>query len=107
MRREGIWVYQISVEGENIMKTQVFAAAILLGASSFASAADVGQMESSPAVHDWSGFYIGGHIGYGRADLEGSYDDDDFTNLDFMTDGGGSFDLSGDGILGGIQFGFN
>jgi outer membrane immunogenic protein len=49
-----------------------------------------------PVAYDWTGFYIGGHIGYGWA-TKG------------WTDSAGLFSLShdADGFLGGAQLGFN
>ena len=54
---------------------------------------------SEPAVHDWSGFYVGAHVGYGEGYYdglwEGSADDYNPSILDLS------------GILGGVHAGFN
>src|ERR1044072_2558119 len=49
-----------------------------------------------PVAYDWTGFYIGGHVGYGWAKKD-------------WQDGFGLFNLSTDanGFLGGGQVGFN
>jgi outer membrane immunogenic protein len=49
-----------------------------------------------PVTYDWTGFYVGGHVGYGWADKN-------------WTDGFGLFDVShkADGFLGGVQGGYN
>lgn len=52
-------------------------------------------------VNDWSGFYIGGHVGYGEANYEGCIECTDGSDiLD-----AGELDLSG--VAGGIHGGFN
>ncbi|MBV8838733.1 MAG: porin family protein [Alphaproteobacteria bacterium] len=50
-----------------------------------------------PAAYDWTGFYVGGHIGYGWA--KNTYTDP-FVLLNLS-------DTSANGILGGGQVGFN
>lgn len=52
-----------------------------------------------PVSYDWSGFYIGGNVGWGFAE----------SNWDVSDIGGpiGSFSLNPDGFLGGGQIGFN
>lgn len=55
--------------------------------------------------HDWSGFYIGAHVGYGEADVHGKYTGD--PGDDFLLDNGGNFDLELNSIVGGIQAGHN
>lgn len=58
--------------------------------------------------HDWSGFYIGAHVGYGGANVSGQYDIDDMSAGDtFEDDGTGPFDLDLEGFLGGGQVGYN
>lgn len=58
-------------------------------------------------VHDWSGVYVGANIGYGGADFDGVYDSGEDDNTDFLGDGAGPFDLKPDGVIGGIQVGYN
>jgi outer membrane immunogenic protein len=80
----------------------ISAATMLSGA---AMAADPASYEIVETAHDWSGVYVGAHLGYGEADLDGAYSSGG--GGDFMTDGSGPFELSGDGIAGGAQIGFN
>jgi outer membrane immunogenic protein len=76
---------------------------VALGVAVPASAADLG-VRRGPAVapvavapiYNWTGFYIGGHVGWGRAETT--------TRDDFFGD---SFDTNTDGFLGGGQVGFN
>lgn len=56
-------------------------------------------------AHDWSGVYVGGHLGYGQAQMDGAYGADG--GADFETEGSGPFELEGDGITGGVQIGYN
>jgi outer membrane immunogenic protein len=60
-------------------------------------------------MHDWSGFFIGAHAGYGGADVNGVFDTSDIGSPDenFKDDGEGPFDLNLDGFVGGIQAGVN
>src|SRR5262249_25666428 len=74
----------------------------ILGLSSAAFAADliIDEPASVPVVassHDWSGFYVGGHLGYGAG------------VLNFDTDLGGIPDDEEDisGFLGGVPLGYN
>ncbi|MGE0238934.1 MAG: outer membrane protein [Parvibaculaceae bacterium] len=67
-------------------------------------AADVEQ----PYMHDWTGLYVGGHVGWGWIDLKGSYQTEDAVpGLDFLDGGEGAFKLKDDGFLGGLQAGYN
>lgn len=81
--------------------TLLTAAGVALGAQA-ASAADMSRpvyKAPPPAVvaaYNWSGFYIGGHIGYGWGS-EGAFDTAALV--------GGSTDP--DGFLGGVQVGYN
>jgi outer membrane immunogenic protein len=47
-------------------------------------------------VFTWTGFYVGGHVGWGWSDVDWSY-----------VDVGTNSDHSGDGFLGGVQVGYN
>lgn len=79
----------------------------LLGAAMFsgaAAAADMGRPVykappagvMAPTVYDWTGFYVGGHVGYGWSTRN-------------WNDSSGLFNVShdADGFLGGGQVGFN
>ena len=60
-----------------------------------------GALAADPVeyAHDWSGFYIGAHAGYGEADVSGAYDFNDFNPGDTFPDNGqGPFDLNLDGF---------
>jgi outer membrane immunogenic protein len=76
-------------------------AGLALGAQS-ASAADLRRpvyKAPPPAVvaaYNWSGFYVGGHLGYGWSSEEGT---------DLLTGATGSTDP--DGFIGGVQAGYN
>lgn len=82
------------------MKSSVLAAIIFVGAAGGALAADIAPSRpvkapvSAPAQYNWTGFYIGGNVGYGwaRATITDSVD-----SL--------SEDLSG--VIGGGLVGFN
>jgi outer membrane immunogenic protein len=71
-----------------------------------ASAFAVGVMAAPAAAQDWTGFYIGLHVG-------GAFGDTEWTNvtngsvgeIDFAP--GQSFDHEPDGVLGGAQIGYN
>lgn len=56
-------------------------------------------------LHDWSGFFIGAHVGYGAADVSGKYTGE--PGEDFMLDEGGTFDLDLNGFVAGGQAGYN
>jgi outer membrane immunogenic protein len=61
---------------------------ILIGAPAIAADAEAPPPE--PLVYDWSGFYLGAHVGYGEAQVDG---------LDH--------DLNPNGIIGGAHGGLN
>ncbi|HWL05718.1 MAG TPA: outer membrane protein [Xanthobacteraceae bacterium] len=89
------------------MKKLLLAGGSLLILATGASAADLPRapvaapMQPAPVmarVYDWTGFYVGGNIGWGWASASG-------TN----TVGGfpGTISSRGDGFLGGVQAGYN
>lgn len=75
-----------------------------IGFASVASAADMpvkAPVLKAPAGYtaiDWSGFYFGGHVGYGMSEMRGTYDE--------VGDHGG-LDIPVRGLLGGAQAGYN
>lgn len=73
--------------------TSIAATMAMVGA---VHAADIA---SDPVVHDWSGFYVGAHVGYGEGYYDGIWEasSDDYNASDL--------DLSG--IVGGLHAGFN
>jgi outer membrane immunogenic protein len=97
-------------------KTLVAAAAAFAVASGAmigqASAADLDFMPAPPPpvfVPTWAGFYIGGHIGYGEADFDTRVDLDYFDDINSNFDDSYSFgnSLTMDGLIGGVQGGYN
>lgn len=87
------------------MKTHVLAAALLLGSSTYALAADavVDEVVVVDSAYNWSGVYLGATIGYGWADTNVT-ELDDYSFSDF---GDTEFDFDSDGILGGAFIGYN
>jgi len=91
MKTKGLWAIAIGV----------MAAAPLCGA---AKAADI----VAPEVFDWTGPYIGAHVGWGWIDLDGAFDTSDVPEDGNNFDAGqGNFDLDDNNILGGLQAGYN
>jgi outer membrane immunogenic protein len=90
--------------------TAVGAALSPLAMSFAAQAADLGQRPyykaipraaHAAAIYNWTGLYVGGHIGYGLSSASGLYD---------QADAAGPTDLSGlklNGLVAGGQLGFN
>jgi outer membrane immunogenic protein len=94
------------------MKISILAAAAAVAiagsmASMQANAADLdfAPPPPMPIVYDWSGFYIGGHVGWGEANFDGVSDSselpDDPEFAHFLDD------LDPNGIVAGVQGGFN
>src|SRR5215208_2446965 len=91
---------------------KIILATVLAGLSSTAAlAADLGartpytKAPAMVAVSNWSGFYIGGNVGYGWG--AGTTD---FTFLPSEVDFGdrnASSNLKSDGLMGGVQIGYN
>lgn len=80
------------------MKTQILAAALLIGSSTYALAADavVDEVVVVDSAYNWSGVYVGGLVGYGWGDTR--YEDDS----DVTTD---PIDLDGASV--GLTVGYN
>lgn len=75
------------------------AIAMFLTAGATAQSADI--VSEPVAVTDWSGFYIGAHLGYAWANMSGCYDCSDTTTiLD-------AEELDLEGIVGGLHAGYN
>lgn len=97
------------------MKLHMLTTSVLALALSASVAAAGGKMDpiiepapvappppTAPA-YDWTGFYVGGHLGAGRADID-VIDRDGYNGID----GAGDFDYSTDtGLIGGVQAGYN
>jgi outer membrane immunogenic protein len=88
------------------MRTLLLTALLSTVAMPAALAADMptkAPRQAPVAIYNWSGFYIGGHVGYGWGDKDFSQDDiADFFGLDNPI---ASHSLRG--VLGGAQAGFN
>src|SRR5262245_61326395 len=83
-----------------MLRKLLFAGAFSVVSVPAVLAADI---EAPPAVIDWSGFYAGAHVGYGDPSFDGVFDsgEDEKENRSFPED------IDADGILGGVQAGFN
>lgn len=92
----------------------------LVACSSFAVAADLeGPVGYSlkddgyvaPAAYSWTGFYVGGHVGYGWADNDTSSVTTDKDGKIWINPSSGplvgSNSYDSDGWLGGLQLGYN
>lgn len=75
------------------------ASTITVFAASGALAADMVE----PAAYDWTGAYIGAHAGYGDPSMRGVFDSGE-SDRDDRSFGK---DINADGILGGLQAGYN
>jgi outer membrane immunogenic protein len=78
----------------------ISALAGMLGLGSAALAADIPLKAPPPPVWSWTGFYIGGNVGYSWGSANWSYSDPSFTGTNT-----GSQKL--DGFIGGLQIGYN
>lgn len=84
---------------KKILLGSTAALAMFLALGTTARAADI--IPEPVAMTDWSGFYVGGHLGYGWANMSGCYDcDDESSVLD-------AEELDFEGIVGGIHAGYN
>jgi outer membrane immunogenic protein len=102
-----------SENAEGIVRALLVATAAMLAMSAVnpASAADM-PVKAPPVqppptpVYNWTGFYIGGNVGYG-------WSHGDFTNTitatlgDIQRTASNSGSIKGEGVLGGGQIGFN
>lgn len=78
----------------------VAAAVMLTGiAATGARAADI---VAEPAAYDWTGFYLGAHVGYGEANFDGCVDCGEDADSDME---GSELDLSD--VVGGGHLGYN
>lgn len=80
----------------------LFGALCIAFTAGAAAAADVEAEPPADTLYDWSGFYLGGHVGYGEADVSGEFDDSNTNSTDASPN-----DLRLNGIVGGAQAGFN
>jgi outer membrane immunogenic protein len=80
--------------------------------SSFATAADMPVKAPIPAavpIYSWSGFYIGGHAGYGWGEPDSTVDFNDpvFAEGPILPAAPASYSKTVDGFIGGGQLGWN
>lgn len=91
---------------QRLALTTLAAASLSLGLGQIASAADL-PVKAAPrpivVAPSWSGFYVGGHVGYGWATSDWTFQNASWWN----TAVGQSIGLSPKGALGGVQLGFN
>ncbi|MBZ9681280.1 MULTISPECIES: outer membrane protein [unclassified Mesorhizobium] len=81
------------------MRALLLASAMLTVIGGQAFAADAVGLES--AAHDWSGVYVGGHLGYGFGSTDATY------NVPNTPAIRGTQDYDIDGFLGGVQIGYD
>lgn len=83
---------------EQVVAGIIFSAFALGGP---ADAADAGFPIKSPskAIYDWTGFYVGGHMGYGEAGFGAGSNP--------LQDQGAFLPHSATGLIGGFQLGYN
>lgn len=82
------------------MKGLLLASALLSLISGQALAADAVSAEPV-AVHDWSGVYVGGYLGYGFGSSDSAFSSPNTPGFQASQD----YDI--DGFLGGVQVGYN
>ena len=92
----------LQIHGGFPMKMKLLAAALLLGSSSFAIAADAVvyepvAFEEIPVGFNWTGAYIGAQVGYAWGDSH--YSEPEYPSYY------GNYDP--DGFLGGVYLGYN
>ncbi|CAN0423381.1 unnamed protein product, partial [Phaeothamnion confervicola] len=73
--------------------------AVIAAAFAIVGAAQAADIPDDPVVHDWSGFYVGAHAGYGEGYYDGIWD--------ASSDEYDASDLNLSGIVGGFHTGFN
>jgi outer membrane immunogenic protein len=77
------------------MKSILLATTVLMGLSGGAFAADVVAQLPVASTYDWTGAYVGAHIGGG------------WDHVDWAYVGGPDRSHNGSGVLGGLQIGYN
>lgn len=81
------------------MRPLLLAGVSAIAFASYGANAEAADLMDMPTIHDWSGLYLGGHIGGTFADVEDEYD--------FNTVRSASFSFDADGFVGGVQGGYN
>ncbi len=82
-------------------KTLLSGAAAIAMFLAMGAAAQSADIIVDEPMTDWSGFYLGGHLGYGWADMSGAYDETDTESQLFAED------LDLEGVVYGVHGGFN
>lgn len=86
---------------------RILATALAIGGfAALPLAAQAADIEMAAPPHDWTGLYFGVHAGYGEADVNGLFDNNDGLG-DFVLNNSGYFNLDTNGMLGGVQAGYN
>ena len=82
---------------------------VVAGASFIALAAVNPAFAAPPAIYNWTGFYVGGNVGYSFGKADTNLSDPSFTEFGSGFGLPGSFPamLHPDGVIGGGQFGYN
>jgi outer membrane immunogenic protein len=104
-------VINCATDGDEVLGSMRMRLAVLLGATcaiatvQLACAADLPTkapaLQPAPLLYNWSGFYVGGQIGYGWANI-------DSTSTDLFTGVvGATLSHDRNGIFGGGQVGYN
>lgn len=68
------------------------------------------DIEAPPLEFDWTGFYAGGHVGYGDPSFDGVFDisESDGSEGEILPEETTyADDLNADGVIGGAQVGYN
>jgi outer membrane immunogenic protein len=92
-----------------MLKQLALASMLIVSASIAALAADI---EAPPEDFDWTGFYIGGHLGYGEPSFDGFFDISEAqgeggTEEPLPEETTYADDLDADGFVFGAQAGYN
>jgi outer membrane immunogenic protein len=119
-RNSEVWLLSGGIPMSNRATSGLFGAAFILSASGFAFAADMAVKAPPPApapVYSWTGFYVGGNVGYSwgdaRTDIAGSANAITAQQISggFTTPSTFAFADSNtarlNGIIGGGQLGYN
>lgn len=85
----------------SLLTTTLFVA---VGSTAYAADLPVKAPTQPVASYNWSGFYVGGHIGGGWINSNGTFTGTTGSPLDPT---GTSYDLNNSGFLGGLQLGYN
>jgi outer membrane immunogenic protein len=85
------------------MRLRIFVAVATVLA--FSIAAHATGFGAPPPGFTWSGFYVGGHVGHADADFDGLLDSDELADFPEFVVFGSRLDV--EGVLGGVQAGYN